>query len=89
MERLALTIAEAARLGGPCRSALYEDIRAGRLSAETAGMSVSGANRKCACAGKGSLPREEFQTIKSAIVFKMRVKRAQLFGLHPDRLTPA
>jgi hypothetical protein len=33
MEPLALTVAQAARLGGPCRSAIYQDIRAGRLRA--------------------------------------------------------
>jgi excisionase family DNA binding protein len=40
MERLALTIAQAAKLGGPCRSALYEDIRSGRLRAVKRGRST-------------------------------------------------
>ena len=31
MEPLALTISQAAKLGGPCRSALYAEIRSGRL----------------------------------------------------------
>jgi hypothetical protein len=33
VEKLALTISEAAALGGPCRSALYQDIKKGRLRA--------------------------------------------------------
>jgi excisionase family DNA binding protein len=40
MEPFALTIAEAAKLGGPCRSALYEDIRNGRLRAVKRGRST-------------------------------------------------
>jgi excisionase family DNA binding protein len=40
MELLALTIAQAAELGGPCRSALYEDIRLGRLRAVKRGRST-------------------------------------------------
>jgi excisionase family DNA binding protein len=40
MEPLALTISQAAKLGGPCRSALYEDIRAGRLRAIKRGRST-------------------------------------------------
>lgn len=40
MEPLALTISQAAKLGGPCRSALYEDIRAGRLRAVKRGRST-------------------------------------------------
>lgn len=40
MEMLALTIAEAAKLGGPCRSAIYQDIRAGRLRAVKRGRST-------------------------------------------------
>jgi hypothetical protein len=33
MEPIALTILQAAKLGGPCRSAIYEDICNGRLRA--------------------------------------------------------
>ena len=40
MEPLALTVSQAAKLGGPCRSALYEDIRAGRLRAVKRGRST-------------------------------------------------
>jgi hypothetical protein len=40
MEPLALTVAQAARLGGPCRSAIYQDIRAGRLRAIKRGRST-------------------------------------------------
>jgi excisionase family DNA binding protein len=40
MEMLALTIAQAAKLGGPCRSAIYADIRAGRLRAVKRGRST-------------------------------------------------
>jgi excisionase family DNA binding protein len=40
MEMLALTIAQAAKLGGPCRSAIYEDIRSGRLRAVKRGRST-------------------------------------------------
>jgi excisionase family DNA binding protein len=40
MEPLALTIAQAAKLGGPCRSAIYEDIRSGRLRAVKRGRST-------------------------------------------------
>ena len=40
MEPLALTISQAVKLGGPCRSALYEDIRAGRLRAVKRGRST-------------------------------------------------
>jgi helix-turn-helix protein len=40
MEPLALTVAQAARLGGPCRSAIYQDIRAGRLRAKKRGRST-------------------------------------------------
>jgi excisionase family DNA binding protein len=40
MEPLAITIAQAAKLGGPCRSALYKDIRAGRLRAVKRGRST-------------------------------------------------
>ena len=40
MEPLALTISQAAQLGGPCRSALYEDIREGRLRAVKRGRST-------------------------------------------------
>ena len=40
MEPLALTISQAAKLGGPCRSALYQDIRAGRLRAIKRGRST-------------------------------------------------
>lgn len=40
MDPLALTIAEAVKLGGPCRSALYEDIRQGRLRAVKRGRST-------------------------------------------------
>jgi excisionase family DNA binding protein len=40
MDRLAITIAQAVELGGPCRSALYEDIRKGRLRAVKRGRST-------------------------------------------------
>jgi excisionase family DNA binding protein len=40
VEKLALTVAEAAALGGPCRSALYQDIRKGRLRAVKRGRST-------------------------------------------------
>ena len=40
MEPLALTISQAAKLGGPCRSILYEDIRTGRLRAVKRGRST-------------------------------------------------
>lgn len=40
MEPLALTVAQAAQLGGPCRSAIYQDIRAGRLRAIKRGRST-------------------------------------------------
>jgi excisionase family DNA binding protein len=40
MEPLAITISQAAKLGGPCRSALYEDIRLGRLRAVKRGRST-------------------------------------------------
>lgn len=40
VEKLALTIAQAAELGGPCRSALYEDIKTGRLRAVKRGRSA-------------------------------------------------
>jgi excisionase family DNA binding protein len=40
MEQLALTISQAAKLGGPCRSALYTEIRAGRLRAVKRGRST-------------------------------------------------
>ena len=40
MEPLALTISQAAKLGGPCRSALYAEIRAGRLRAVKRGRST-------------------------------------------------
>lgn len=40
MEKLALTISQAAALGGPCRSALYVDIREGRLRAVKRGRST-------------------------------------------------
>jgi len=40
MEPLALTVAQAAQLGGPCRSAIYQDIRAGRLRAVKRGRST-------------------------------------------------
>jgi excisionase family DNA binding protein len=40
VEPFALTISQAAKLGGPCRSALYEDIRAGRLRAVKRGRST-------------------------------------------------
>jgi excisionase family DNA binding protein len=40
MEPLAITVSQAAQLGGPCRSALYEDIRAGRLRAVKRGRST-------------------------------------------------
>ncbi len=40
MEKLALTVAEAAALGGPCRSVLYRDIKKGRLRAIKAGRST-------------------------------------------------
>jgi excisionase family DNA binding protein len=40
VEPLALTIAQATKLGGPCRSAIYEDIRAGRLRAVKRGRST-------------------------------------------------
>lgn len=40
MEHLALTIAQAAKLGGPCRSILYKDIRKGRLRAIKMGRST-------------------------------------------------
>ena len=40
MEKLALTISEAAALGGPCRSALYQDIKRGKLRAVKRGRST-------------------------------------------------
>lgn len=40
MEKLALTISEAAALGGPCRSILYQDIASGRLRAVKRGRST-------------------------------------------------
>lgn len=40
MEPLALTVSQAAKLGGPCRSAIYEDIREGRLRAVKRGRST-------------------------------------------------
>ena len=40
MEPLALTILQAAKLGGPCRSAIYQDIREGRLRAVKRGRST-------------------------------------------------
>jgi excisionase family DNA binding protein len=40
MELLALTVTQAAELGGPCRSILYEDIRSGRLRAVKRGRST-------------------------------------------------
>lgn len=40
MEPLALTVAQAAQLGGPCRSAIYQDIRTGRLRAIKRGRST-------------------------------------------------
>lgn len=40
MDPIALTIAQAAKLGGPCRSILYEDIRKGRLRAIKRGRST-------------------------------------------------
>ena len=40
MEKLALTIAQASKLGGPCRSILYQDIRSGRLRAVKRGRST-------------------------------------------------
>lgn len=40
MEKLALTVAEAAALGGPCRSILYQDIASGRLRAVKRGRST-------------------------------------------------
>ena len=40
MEPLALTVEQAAQLGGPCRSAIYQDIRAGRLRAVKRGRST-------------------------------------------------
>jgi excisionase family DNA binding protein len=40
MEKLALTVAEAAALGGPCRSVLYQDIASGRLRAVKRGRST-------------------------------------------------
>jgi excisionase family DNA binding protein len=40
VEKLALTISEAAALGGPCRSALYQDIKNGRLRAIKRGRST-------------------------------------------------
>lgn len=40
MDPLALTISQAAKLGGPCRSALYQDIRTGRLRAVKRGRST-------------------------------------------------
>jgi excisionase family DNA binding protein len=40
VEKLALTVAEAAALGGPCRSALYQDIKRGRLRAVKRGRST-------------------------------------------------
>jgi excisionase family DNA binding protein len=40
MEKLALTISEAVKSGGPCRSALYQDIREGRLRAVKRGRST-------------------------------------------------
>jgi excisionase family DNA binding protein len=40
MEPLALTISQAAQLGGPCRSAIYEDIRKGHLRAVKRGRST-------------------------------------------------
>jgi excisionase family DNA binding protein len=40
MEPFALTISQAAELGRPCRSALYQDIRDGRLRAVKRGRST-------------------------------------------------
>jgi len=40
MEPLALTVAQAAKLAGICRSAIYQDIRAGRLRAVKRGRST-------------------------------------------------
>jgi excisionase family DNA binding protein len=40
VEKLALTVAEAAALGGPGRSALYQDIKRGRLRAVKRGRST-------------------------------------------------
>jgi len=40
MEKLALTVAEAVELGGPCRSGIYEDINEGRLRAVKRGRST-------------------------------------------------
>jgi len=40
IEPIALTISQAAELGGPCRSILYEDIRSGRLRAVKRGRST-------------------------------------------------
>jgi hypothetical protein len=40
MEPLALTISQALQLGGPCRSALYKDIREGKLRAVKRGRST-------------------------------------------------
>jgi excisionase family DNA binding protein len=40
VEKLALTVAEAAALGGPCRSILYQDIASGRLRAVKRGRST-------------------------------------------------
>jgi excisionase family DNA binding protein len=40
VEPLALTVAQAAQLGGPGRSAIYQDIRAGRLRAIKRGRST-------------------------------------------------
>jgi hypothetical protein len=40
VEKLALTISEAVALGGPCRSALYQDIKKGRLRAIKRGKST-------------------------------------------------
>jgi excisionase family DNA binding protein len=40
VEKLALTIAEAAALGGPCRSIIYQDIASGRLRALKRGRST-------------------------------------------------
>lgn len=40
MEKLALTISDAVKSGGPCRSALYQDIRDGRLRVVKRGRST-------------------------------------------------
>jgi Helix-turn-helix domain len=40
LSKLALTISQAVSLGGPCRSALYQDIKSGRLRAVKRGRST-------------------------------------------------